>query len=62
MDKKACSRLAAALLSSPLSCLDLDGNHFGNDGSDELAWVLGRCEALTSLNLADCYIEDEGVD
>lgn len=62
VDKKACSRLAAALISSNLSSLDVSSNHFGNGGSDEFAWVLGECEALLELNLADCNLEDEGAD
>ena len=60
--QKGCSRLAAALLRSELRDLDLSANHFGNGGSDEFAWVLAECEALTSLNLADCDIDDEGAD
>ena len=62
VDKKACGRLAAALVQSRLTHLDLSSNHFGNGGSDELAWVLGACESLEALNLADCTLEDEAAD
>jgi len=62
VDKKACARLAAALVQSRLATLDLSSNHFGSSGSDELAWALGECDALTSLNLADCNIEDDGAE
>ena len=62
VDKKACSRLAAALVQSRLALLDISCNHFGSAGSDELAWVLGECESLATLNLSDCNIEDEGAD
>jgi hypothetical protein len=63
VDRKGCSRLAAALLtSSHLAHLDLSSNHFGSAGSDKLAWALGDCAALRSLSLADCAIEDDGAD
>jgi Ran GTPase-activating protein (RanGAP) involved in mRNA processing and transport len=62
VDKKGCSRLAASLVHAQLTTLDLASNHFGSAGSDELAWVLGDIETLTSLSLADCAIEDDGGD
>ena len=62
VDKKACGKLAAGLLRSKLEALDLSANHFGSDGSDEIAWVLAQCEALTTLSLADCNLNDEAAD
>ena len=32
------------------------------EGSDEFAWVLGECEALTHLTLSDCDLDDEAAD
>ena len=54
VDKQACKRFAAALLHASLTSLDLSANHFGSDGSDELAWVLPQAEALRCLDLSDC--------
>ena len=64
VDKRGCSRLAAELVrpGCKLALLDLSANHFGSDGSDELAWVLPKCHALTSLSLADCDLADEAAD
>ena len=62
VDKRGCSRLAATLMLSPLASLDLSANHFGSEGSDELAWVLADCTALTALNLADCDLDDDAAD
>ena len=62
VDKKGCSRLAATLMHSRLTHLDLSANHFGSAGSDELAWVLADCTTLRTLSLADCNMEDDGAD
>ena len=64
VDKRGCSRLAAELVrpGCKLALLDLSANHFGSDGSDELAWVLPKCHTLTSLSLADCDLADEAAD
>ena len=51
VDKKGCGRLAAALLSSPLSNLDLESNRFGNDGSDE---VMSGIEPETRTPAPQC--------
>ena len=62
VDKRACGRLAASLLGSSLTSLDLSANHFGSKGSDELAFLLGEAEALMELDLSDCALEDEAGD
>ena len=45
-----------------LQSLDLSSNAFGNDGSDELAWVVTGAESLVELSLADCGVTDEAAD
>lgn len=62
VDKKACAKIAAALPRASLTALDLSANHFGGDGSDEIAWALAESESLISLNLADCDLKDEAAD
>ena len=62
VDKKACGRVAAGLVQSSLTSLDVSSNHFGNDGSDELAWVLAQCSTLETLRLADCNLEDSAAE
>jgi len=62
VDARACARLAMGASISLLTALDLSANHFGAAGSDEIAWVLADCAALTSLSLADCDLDDEAAD
>ena len=62
LDKKACSRLAAALPACGLRSLDVSSNHFEDEGCWELAWALKDCPQLHELNLADCMLTDDAAD